>query len=212
MTTSGQLRVTQWKGLGMYGDNRDIFWKVVTPTKENTRLLRDSIDFVAKKYPPPMSILDVGCKEGYSTSYWKKLGYDVLGTDIRDNFIEYGQRMGWPVIFDDMVNTKIRNKYDLVFLRHCLEHVKHDNAMFRNAVSCLNLNGIIVVQVPIETKSQFEAHQRAKHLTYFKSLNNFRTDFLNGHLEVETIMCDMASNFGIDTAGMKDIFYIGQKK
>lgn len=194
-------------------DNRDIFWKVMVPTRENTELLRESIDYVIKKYPPPLKVLDVGAKEGYSTNYWKTRGYDVLGTDIRSNFINYAKRRKWNVIFDDMTDTKLTGKYDLVLMRHVLEHVKHDHKMFGNALSLLKEGGIIVVQVPIERKGQFELHTRKKHLTYFPTFKSFALSFLSYHKEeVETVQIDMASNLGIDTAGEKDIFYIGKKK
>jgi len=193
-------------------DNRDIEWKVTAPTTENTALLRSTIDYIAKLYPPPLKVLDVGAKEGYSTYYFNKLGYDVIGTDIRNNFIEYAQEQDWNVIFDDMIDTKIKDKFDIVFMRHCLEHVRHERRMFRNGISLLKQGGVIIIQVPIETKSQYEAHARKKHLTYFPSLNSFKIDFLKSIKGVETVLVDMASNLGIETAGLKDIFYIGRLK
>jgi len=83
--------------------------------------------------------------------------------------------------------------------------------MVRNGLSLLKTGGLIIIQVPIETKSQYEAHTRKKHLTYFKSFDSFKTDFLKHHKNVKTITLDIASNLGIETAGMKDIFYIGKK-
>jgi len=192
-------------------DNRDIPWKVTVPTDENTKLLRSTIDYIAKLYPPPLKVFDVGAKEGYSVNYMKSLGYDVLGTDIRENFIEYAQSRGWNVIFDDIIDTKIKDRFDIVFMRHCLEHVRHERKMFKNGVSLLKKGGVIIIQVPIETKSQYEAHKRKKHLTYFPSFNFFKDNFLKSQKGVETVVLDMASTLGIETAGLKDIFYIGKK-
>ena len=44
--------------------------------------VRSATEALRKLYKPPLSVLDIGCREGYSTKYLAKAGYEVTSIEI----------------------------------------------------------------------------------------------------------------------------------
>jgi len=193
-----------------YGDNRDLTWEITEAPDYEHRKTEYVINFISNLRPPPATVIDVGVRDGYSTEYFKKLGYDALGTDILDGFIKHAQERGRNVIFDDMVHTKINKKFDIVFSRHSLEHVAHPIRFVTNCINLMGDDALLVIIVPLESKSSFYfPRKRQKHLCYFPTMDYFKRRFMR-RFELKEIIFKKTRELGIKT-DFNEIFFIGKK-
>ena len=197
----------------MYNDNRDLEWEMVLPNEENKMSVKKAIKFILTNIDLPKNskVLDIGVRDGYSIECWKEFGYNnVLGTELIQLFVDYAKKQKRNVIFDDMVETKVKDKFDLVYSRHSLEHVRHTLKAIKNMATQLKCGGYLVIIVPIESKSKFyEKRPRQKHLTYIPNLQHFRNKIIN-KLELKEIMCTRSDQMGLKPR--RDIIYIGRKQ
>jgi len=193
-----------------YGDNRDLKWKITEAPKFNHKFIEEAIAFVQTKIKGKR-ILDVGVRDGYSTEYWNRLGYDCLGTELIDGFIKHAQKRKRNVIFDDMIHTKLndlRYKFDVVYCRHVLEHTEHPNTAVKNFIKLLKEGSYLIIFVPIESKGNFETiRKRQKHLCYFPDIPYFKRFIKKFNLK--TIFLDEGEKYV--KFDQKEIIYIGQK-
>ncbi|GAG77738.1 unnamed protein product, partial [marine sediment metagenome] len=65
-----------------------------------------------------ISVLDVGCRDGYATSLLRKFGYRAIGMEIEKEFVLYARKQGRPVIHGDAMNIPFSNCFDVVYTRH----------------------------------------------------------------------------------------------
>lgn len=142
------------------------------------------------------SLLDVGCGEGWSLSYFKERGWEVQGIDYSDfgcnkfnkkciNNLIVGD------IYDELKNIRAKNKiYDVIMLNHVLEHIPTPKDLILTLKELLSKNGILVISVPndfsliqnyalenIYIKNQFWV-TLPDHLSYFnnETLGKFMND------------------------------------
>jgi len=148
---------------------------------------------VLKKYlklgDAPVSMLDVGCGEGYALSYFKSLGWKVKGMDFSSAGVTSKNpdclaELSTGDIFQ-LLDAEIRSnyKYEVVWLQNVLEHVVSPVALLEQLKKLLLPNGIAVITVPNDCSDlQHLAHQEKyvddafwvappDHLSYFNSDN-----------------------------------------
>lgn len=112
--------------------------------------------FVIQKYlkNSPHSLLDIGCGEGWTLKYFKKLGWDVTGLDFSD----FGCRQHNPDClenitvgdFTDSIQKFIHldRRFDVVWLDNVLEHVTEPLKLLKQCRQLINPGGVLVVEVP----------------------------------------------------------------
>lgn len=101
-----------------------------------------------------LSLLDVGCGEGFCLKYFKDLGWRVKGCD----FSEYGVRTQNPDCVDDVlvgdIYKHIKNlidtgeKFDVVWLDNILEHVLDPLQLLKWCKELSAEGGALIVEVP----------------------------------------------------------------
>jgi len=195
-----------------HGDNRDLDWTLTLPDEDNKRSVREAVAYVIRTTAPrhSASILDIGVRDGYSIDCWCKSGYfGVLGTEILEPFVNHALGNGRNVIFDDITDTKIPGKFDIVYSRHSLEHVPHSMKAFVNMYDLVKPGGFLVIIVPMESKAKFnQPRKRKKHLSWFPSMRHFKERYLSV-VDLKQIVFDRSENVGLKP--QRDIVYIGQK-
>jgi len=131
---------------------------------------------------PPKNILDIGSGEGKNlkalkTHFNEAELFAIEPSSTSNNLLK---NMGANVIGTDVENDWHQNypeKFDLIIMRHVLEHLMDPINTLRNIRKTLSENGIIYIAVPnnLTPRSHLESHWfRVVHTYYFNkySLKN----------------------------------------
>ncbi len=114
-------------------------------------------------YPVDVKILDVGCRDGWTLDFLKKgcsTGLfggakkfkNALGLEIINETVEYAMMKGRNVIQADIRKTVVEeNAFDVIYTRHCLEHLDEPLEALKNIAKMLKPGGTLFAIVPKET-------------------------------------------------------------
>lgn len=99
-------------------------------------------------------LLDVGCGEGFTLSFFRNLQWKVRGLDYN----AYGLEVQNPTCHDCLVTGDVfklmedefysNNRYDIIWLQNVLEHVLEPITLMNSLHDLLDKNGILVITVP----------------------------------------------------------------
>ena len=96
-----------------------------------------------------MSMLDIGCGTGWISSIWQSHGFSVLGlepSEVRAKIAR--ERYGLEIVDSYIENFRSAHKFDLVVMRHVVEHFADPFAVLQQALSHLREGGYVIVVVP----------------------------------------------------------------
>jgi SAM-dependent methyltransferase len=110
---------------------------------------------------PPTRILDMGCGGGWTSIFFAKRGYDVVGQDIAKDMISLAnqnkaeQRVGNGLSFvcSDYETSSFREEFDAVVFYDCLHHAEDERAALASAYRALKPGAILVTHEPGEGHS-----------------------------------------------------------
>lgn len=94
-------------------------------------------------------LLDIGCGTGWTTQVWKECGFDVMGLEpsaSRRSMAE--ERYGIPVIGEFLENANIEERFNVVILRHIVEHFADPKELVKKASSLVTPGGLLLVVIP----------------------------------------------------------------
>jgi 2-polyprenyl-3-methyl-5-hydroxy-6-metoxy-1,4-benzoquinol methylase len=95
------------------------------------------------------SLLDIGCGTGWTTNMWASSGFDTTGLEPSKLRAELAsERYKIKVLSDYFENLHIRDNFDVVILRHMIEHFADPYEMMLKARSFLKPRGTAVIIVP----------------------------------------------------------------
>lgn len=100
------------------------------------------------------SLLDIGCGEGYSMSYFENLGMNVKGIDYSEHGITNHNKKQLKNLFvgeiNQVLNDLILNsrKFDLILLDNILEHVENPTELVSQIYKIISNEGILIIEVP----------------------------------------------------------------
>lgn len=129
----------------------------ISPPPFNERLIEYSFALRKACETYPKKVLDVGTGTTALPSLLKAAGCEVLAID---NIIDY-----WPagmvnkhfyVVNDDITNTHLDERFDLITCISVLEHIDQFDAAIKNMSKLLNKNGILVLTCPYNEKNYCE--------------------------------------------------------
>jgi 2-polyprenyl-3-methyl-5-hydroxy-6-metoxy-1,4-benzoquinol methylase len=110
-----------------------------------------------------LTLLDIGCGEGWALDHFQNRGWNVLGID----YSSYGCREHNPSIVDQVITGNIYEKlddiikekevFDCLWLDNVLEHVVHPDELLKQLQKLAKENTVLVVEVP----NDFSAIQKA---------------------------------------------------
>ena len=141
-----------------------------------------------------ISLLDIGCGEGFALAYFFKKKFNIQGIDFSDYAIKkHNKKLLKFVEFGDLykiLNTKIQKKqlFDVFFVSNILEHLNDVEKFFKNLnMLSIKKKSYLVVIVPNDfsylQKNLFKQNKiksrywvcPPQHINYFNltSLSNF---------------------------------------
>ncbi len=105
-----------------------------------------------------MKMLEPGCGRGEFLNNFKKLGLDVVGLDISEESLDYGNDFEVKICnvekeklpFDD-------NTFDVIYSKSFIEHLYHPEKYLEEAYRVLKHGGIMITLVP-DWESNFKTY------------------------------------------------------
>lgn len=118
-------------------------------------MLKNKIKSAVKVFSeriPAITVLDVGCREGYSTQYLKKAGYAYAGIEIEQKWVDHNHKKGRTnVVCGDFLTYKFQlPEYDAIFSRHCIEHTGSVEKFLKKCYDVLTPKGFVFIIMPLE--------------------------------------------------------------
>lgn len=111
--------------------------------------------------PLPARILDMGCGGGWTSIFFAKYGYEVVGQDIAEDMADLArenqarQNVGDNLSFvvSDFESVGIDNSFDAVVFFDCLHHAEDERAAIASAYRALKPGGLLITHEPGEGHS-----------------------------------------------------------
>lgn len=96
------------------------------------------------------NIVDIGCGQGYGMEKFTELGCkNVSGITLSKEDANASRKRGFKVKEDDMTFLSAKdNKYDFMFVRHCLEHSPYPLLTLLEFYRVLQPGGKIYIEMP----------------------------------------------------------------
>lgn len=128
--------------------NRDAFYSQ-TSTWMNERPIEYAFLFRAVHKTCPSTILDIGTGKTSLPALLRTCGPIITATD---NVVDYWAKgmfnPHYYVIHDNILNSKIRDRFDLISCISVLEHIRDHEDAIRSMFNLLNQEGHIVLTCP----------------------------------------------------------------
>ena len=117
----------------------------------NERSIEYSFVFKSISIASPKKALDVGTGLTALPALIKACDIDITAIDKDKSQIQ--GNLYWKVVCDDIMDSKLNSKFDLVTCISVLEHIKEYNMAIKSMVEKLNSNGFLILTFPYnETK------------------------------------------------------------
>jgi SAM-dependent methyltransferase len=126
-------------------DSADMFdLKSIDRTDEYHRLTY--FDFIMNSGAHIESVAEIGAGGGWNLVPFIDKGIECQGYDFSPQLIEAGRQQGITMI--DLSDTVLSGQYDLIMLRHVLEHVDDPIQQLQQLSPHLTENGQLFIEVP----------------------------------------------------------------
>ena len=110
---------------------------------------------------PPARILDMGCGGGWTSAFYARRGYHVVGQDIAPDMIElaeenkaqHGVGDNLSFVCSDYEGLDFKEEFDAVIFFDCLHHAEDERAAIASAYNALKPGGILITHEPGEGHS-----------------------------------------------------------
>ncbi len=115
-------------------------------------------------------LLDLGCGTGWTSYYFAKMGYDVVGQDVAPEAIQYAQRRAADCGMDNLAfveadyeSMSFEPVFDIAVFFDSLHHAIDEKMAVRSAYRALKPGGMLITSEPgighhRRSRKQIEAH------------------------------------------------------
>jgi 2-polyprenyl-3-methyl-5-hydroxy-6-metoxy-1,4-benzoquinol methylase len=131
-------------------DNAEMFNSQVIKWLYVNLFIRREIAQIRRHLPQAApSLLDVGCGTGWTTRIYADQGFRVTGLEPSAHRARVArERYGLHIIDDYLENLSFEEPYDVVVLRHVIEHFADPALTVRQVRNLLTGNGVLLITVP----------------------------------------------------------------
>jgi len=110
------------------------------------------LDFILKNSQidiTDMRVLEVGCTSAGILRYFRDMGATyVAGVDPESEYVDYATNISSIDVFQGFIRQFNSKKFDLIILRHVVEHLADPLGDLKHIHSLLKDNGIVFVETP----------------------------------------------------------------
>lgn len=136
---------------------------------------------VVQKYiEKDSSILDVACGLGDKMLLLKDAGYQyVRGVEINEDSVKECNNKGLNVVtFDAFKNEEQKDKYDVIFLSHIIEHFEYRELItfMETYLQYLKKGGYVIIVTPVLNPCFYDAFDHVKPYSHVGILDIFGDD------------------------------------
>ena len=103
---------------------------------------------------PPGRLLDLGCGTGWTSCFFAKRGYNVVGQDIAPDMIEHAnrkkdiERVNVTFVESDYEHLGYNNEFDCAVFNASLHHADNEEEALSCAFKALKKDGVLVIFEP----------------------------------------------------------------
>jgi SAM-dependent methyltransferase len=143
------------------------FWKYVIDHWMYNLPFHISIEYF---FPPPRTVLEVGCGSALSGIYLSHRGYDVTCMDNNEKVLniahESCRRLEGKIKLElgDMFNLDTSKKYDIIFSSGVIEHFPKEKAFEALQIQAKMINDALFIAVP--SKYTLKPENFGDHVVY----------------------------------------------
>jgi ubiquinone/menaquinone biosynthesis C-methylase UbiE len=164
-------------------ENSSDFAKYHPSARHRQRIVTNILTNHLNKNKTAQKILEVGCGTGEYLNILSK-DYEniatITGTDYSEEAIKIATKKYPDIEFKhlDIEKEVLSEKYDIIICMEVIEHLNHRKDAFKNLVTMLNNNGILVVTTPagpiFATEKHFGhiQHSSKEEMQEFAKLHN----------------------------------------
>jgi len=161
--------------------------KFVDPADDRQARNRDNdqaYEFLSRHVAGPGRLLDIGCGNGRLLLRARRDGWQVKGLELSAEMAAFAaERVGCEVLTDDFLTLEPapedREAFDVVSLRHVLEHLPEPLLAMQKISALLRPGGLLLVEMPnIEGLSKRWVRFSARHRLHRR---RFPPGFAAGH-------------------------------
>jgi len=151
MAKSGER--TYFKKIGEDGVNFTL-GKPFTDPQNIGSLLSDIAAVFTLLPSPPATIIDLGCGSGWTSNFYARAGYDVVGVDISKDAVEAAKKQFTnPSLLLDYVckdydRLSYKDMFDAAVFFDSLHHAEDEVAALKAAYKALKPGGVIILCEP----------------------------------------------------------------
>ena len=141
-----------------------------------------SWNFLRRHAGKPGSIIDIGCGSGGLLYLARKEGWQVRGMELTEKAArDIGEDQGIDVIVGNFLeyDSPENEQYDVVVLRHVLEHLPDSLLAMRKIGSLLKANGLALLEFPNTRSVSYSIKRLAKN--HGLRHKKFAEDWRPGH-------------------------------
>lgn len=95
-----------------------------------------------------LEMLDIGCGTGLVSEMWSKAGFKVTGLEPSEIRAKYARKRGLRVLPCYVEDLDSEECFDLIVIRHVLEHLEEPKTILKKLRQHLKPNGLLLVIVP----------------------------------------------------------------
>jgi SAM-dependent methyltransferase len=118
--------------------------------------------------PPPARLFDLGCGPGWTSWFFAKMGYDVVGQDIAPDMIYHArvnqrryQVENAMFVVGDYEEIRYSEEFDCAVFFDSLHHAEDERLALEKTCRALKPGGVCVTHEPGEGHAESEASQMA---------------------------------------------------
>lgn len=105
--------------------------------------------------PRPARILDLGCGTGWTSLFFARAGYEVVGADIAPDMIDRANRLrdiegldNVSFVVSDYESLTYHGEFDAAVFFHSLHHADDEGLAVRKAFAALKPGGVLLADEP----------------------------------------------------------------
>jgi SAM-dependent methyltransferase len=168
---------------------------------KSNRVIARTWDYLRSRVPGPGSMLDIGCGNAALLHFARKAGWTVRGMELSEAMARaIGADQGIEVSVSDFVDYQPApgEAYDVVVLRHVLEHLPDSKLAMRKIGALLGDSGIAFLELPNTGSFAYWSKRILKNL----GLKNrkYSADWRPGHCNE---FCRQSFEYLLDATGFE---------